>query len=170
MSYPPPLLITRLILILTFILPPVLKKPLGLFSRQPLTGYYRDGYCRTGPDDTGNHAIAATLTTAFLDFSASRGNNLRAVPGLDAGCKWCLCTARWKEALDAFESGEVKDRNVVPKVALHATDESALSKGVDLGTLKKWAAEGEAQGGGGALEKKEPLDPKVPGGIIRETH
>ena len=52
------------------------------------------------------------LTKEFLDFSASRGNNLRQVPGLDAGCKWCLCTARWKEAMDAAKSA---DDPVVPK-------------------------------------------------------
>ena len=52
------------------------------------------------------------LTKEFLDFSASRGNNLRQVPGLDAGCKWCLCTARWKEAMEAAKG---PDDPVVPK-------------------------------------------------------
>merc|ERR1712098_124207 len=56
-----------------------------------------------GPDDTGNHSVAATLTDPFLDFPASRGNNLRSI-GLTAGCKWCLCAARWKEAVDHANS------------------------------------------------------------------
>ena len=89
----------------------VLKKPLALFSQSPMTGFYRDGYCRTGPEDGGNHAVAGVLTKEFLDFSASRGNNLRSI-GLEPGCKWCLCTARWKEAMEAAKG---KEDPVVPK-------------------------------------------------------
>lgn len=77
----------------------------------PMTGFYRDGYCRVGPEDRGNHAVAGLLTKEFLDFSASRGNNLRQI-GLEPGCKWCLCTARWKEAMEAAEG---RDDPVVPK-------------------------------------------------------
>ncbi|KAL8808919.1 MAG: hypothetical protein Q9223_000176 [Gallowayella weberi] len=124
----------------------VFKKPLALFSQTPMTGFYRDGYCRSGPEDSGNHAVAGLLTKEFLDFSASRGNNLRQVPGLDEGCKWCLCTSRWKEAMEASKG--VGDP-VVPKVFLHATDQSALSNGVSMDVLKKFAAEPEAAGGGG---------------------
>ena len=119
----------------------VLKKPLALFSQKPMTGFYRDGYCRVGPEDGGNHAVAGTLfsiisdiylnpcaicrasrlmlfcgdtgvlTKEFLDFSASRGNNLRSI-GLEPGCKWCLCTARWKEAMEVAKG---HDDPVVPK-------------------------------------------------------
>ena len=56
------------------------------------------------------------------------------------------------------------------RVYLHATDQSALQNGITMDALKRYAAEGEAQGGGGRLEKKEPLDPATPGGIARETH
>ncbi|MCJ1457839.1 hypothetical protein MMC28_008208 [Mycoblastus sanguinarius] len=65
-----------------------------------------------------------------------------------------------------------KDANdpVVPKVFLHATDESALQNGITMEALKKFAAEPEAQGGGGALEKKTPIEPGTTGGIVRETH
>ncbi|KAI4240664.1 MAG: hypothetical protein L6R40_005031 [Gallowayella cf. fulva] len=90
----------------------VFKKPLALFSQSPMTGFYRDGYCRSGPEDGGNHAVAGLLTKEFLDFSAARGNNLRQVPGLKEGCKWCLCTARWKEAMEAAKGSEDP---VVPK-------------------------------------------------------
>ncbi|CAL8582928.1 hypothetical protein XPA_008569 [Xanthoria parietina] len=145
----------------------VFRKPLALFSQTPMTGFYRDGYCRTGPEDGGNHAIAALLTKEFLDFSAARGNNLRQVPGLKEGCKWCLCTARWKEALDAAG----KEDPLVPKVFLHATDESALSNGVTMEVLKKYAAEPEAAGGGGSLEGQAPITPSSgKGGVARETH
>lgn len=65
----------------------------------------------------------ATLTDSFLDFSASRGNNLRDA-GLTGGKKWCLCASRWKEAMEAAKNS--KDENLVPKVHLHATHERAL--------------------------------------------
>ena len=76
-----------------------------------MTGFYRDGYCRVGPEDPGNHSVAGLLTDEFLDFTASRGNNLRAA-GLTAGCKWCLCASRWKEAMDAAKG---EGDPVVPK-------------------------------------------------------
>ncbi|CAO1605466.1 hypothetical protein XANCAGTX0491_008984 [Xanthoria calcicola] len=151
----------------------VFRKPLALFSQTPMTGFYRDGYCRTGPEDGGNHAIAALLTKEFLDFSAARGNNLRQVPGLKEGCKWCLCTARWKEAVSASTSSSAAPGEhdpVVPKVFLHATDESALSNGVTMEVLKKYAAEPEAAGGGGSLEGTAPITPGTKGGVARETH
>jgi len=124
----------------------VMQKPLGLFSKDPMTGFYRDGYCRTGPEDQGNHSVAATVTDAFLDFSASRGNNLRSI-GLTGGCKWCLCVNRWKEAIDAATSGSGISKDQVPKVHLHATNQRAL-EGVSMEDLKKFAAEPETGNGG----------------------
>lgn len=118
----------------------VFKKPLALFSRQPMTGFYRDGYCRSGAADFGNHAVAAVVTEEFLDYSASQGNDLR-VAGLTEGCKWCLCTSRWLEAFDAFKDGKISDKGV-PKVHLQATDESALKK-VDLDVFKKFAVDAD---------------------------
>ena len=106
------------------------------------------------------------LTKEFLDFSASRGNNLRSI-GLEPGCKWCLCTARWREAMEAAKSD---NDPVVPKVFLHATDASALENGISLKDLKRFAAEPEAQGGGGSLEKSFPRNPEVAGSIAKETH
>ncbi|KAG0652007.1 hypothetical protein D0Z07_0927 [Hyphodiscus hymeniophilus] len=142
-----------------------MKKPLGLFSKEPMTGFYRNGYCEVGPEDTGNHSVAATLTDDFLDFSASRGNNLRRI-GLTAGCKWCLCAARWKEAMDHAKNSDDKG-DLVPKVHLHATNEKALDV-VGLEDLKKFAAEPEAgnasnvaqsrRGGmGGAIKERTEL-------------
>jgi uncharacterized protein (DUF2237 family) len=89
----------------------------------PLTGFYRDGHCRTGVADTGSHVICAQITQEFLEFTLHRGNDLRTprpelrFPGLKPGDKWCLCAIRWREALDA---------GVAPPVYLDATHERAL--------------------------------------------
>ena len=76
-------------------------------STEPLTGFYRDGCCNTGREDVGLHTVCVVLTAAFLAFSKAQGNDL-ATPmpqygfaGLKPGDRWCLCAARWKEALDA---------------------------------------------------------------------
>ena len=105
-----------------------------------MTGFYRDGYCRSGAADYGNHAVAGVVTEEFLDYSASQGNDLR-IAGLSEGCKWCLCTSRWLEALDAFKAGKISEKGV-PKVELKATHESALNR-VDLDTFKKYALDSE---------------------------
>ena len=92
-------------------------------SHTPLTGFYRDGCCNTGADDTGLHLVCAQMTEEFLSFSQSRGNDLITpmpmfrFPGLKPGNKWCLCVLRWQEALDA---------GVPPPVDLEATHISAL--------------------------------------------
>jgi uncharacterized protein (DUF2237 family) len=64
-------------------------------SRNPMTGFYRDGYCRTGDNDTGSHTVCAKVTEEFLEFTNSMGNNLDM---LESGDKWCLCAKRWEEA------------------------------------------------------------------------
>ncbi|KAI9791441.1 MAG: hypothetical protein M1835_000349, partial [Candelina submexicana] len=117
----------------------VFKKPLPIFSKQPMTGFYRNGFCDTGAEDTGNHSVAAVVSDEFLDFSASRGNNLRSI-GLTGGCKWCLCASRWREAMEARKSD---NDPVVPKVFLHATHERALES-LKMEDLKRFASEGEA--------------------------
>lgn len=101
----------------------VLGGPLGCCCTDPKTGFYRDGYCHTGPQDLGSHTVCAQMTETFLSFSRRRGNDLStphlefSFPGLKAGDRWCLCVARWKEALDA---------GVAPPVVLTATHENAL--------------------------------------------
>ena len=101
----------------------VLGTPLQIAGTDPLTGYYRDGFCSTGIADRGVHVIAATLTDEFLEFTKSQGNDLITplpqynFPGLKAGDCWCLCARRWKEAFDA---------GVAPPVNLEATHEKAL--------------------------------------------
>jgi len=101
----------------------VLGTPLECCCTDPLTGFYRDGYCRTGPGDHGLHTVCAVMTDAFLEFSRERGNDLTTpmpeydFPGLKAGDKWCLCVQRWTEALEA---------GVAPQVVLEATHSSAI--------------------------------------------
>ncbi|KIW90013.1 uncharacterized protein Z519_09443 [Cladophialophora bantiana CBS 173.52] len=121
----------------------VFKQPLAFFSNRLITGFYRDGYCRTGAADFGNHAVAGVVTEEFLDYSASQGNDLRTA-GLTGGCKWCLCTARWLEALQAYRDGKIT-KNGVPKVVLEATEDSALRQ-VDLDTFRQFAAESPTNG------------------------
>ena len=76
-------------------------------SRDPLTGFYRDGCCATGSEDAGSHTVCAIVTEEFLRFSASAGNDLSTprpawgFPGLTPGDRWCVCAARWLEAYDA---------------------------------------------------------------------
>ncbi len=101
----------------------VLGSPLVACCHEPLTGFYRDGSCRTGPDDTGTHVVCAIMTTEFLQFTRTRGNDLSTpmpyynFPGLKPGDRWCLCASRWREA---YEHG------FAPPVILEATHEKAL--------------------------------------------
>ena len=89
----------------------------------PITGFYRDGYCRTGPGDYGLHTVCVEVSAEFLSFSRAKGNDLSTpipeydFPGLQPGDRWCLCVTRWKEALDA---------RMAPRVVLAATHITAL--------------------------------------------
>jgi uncharacterized protein len=99
----------------------VLGGQLAPCSNEPVTGYYRNGCCDTGDDDLGAHTICAKVTEEFLEFSKERGNDLSTprpwFPGLQPGDRWCLCVARWREALEA---------GVAPPVFLESTHEAAL--------------------------------------------
>ena len=117
----------------------VLGGPLASCSHDPVTGFYRDGCCNTGPDDVGLHLVCAEMTAAFLAFSQQRGNDLTTpnpaygFPGLQPGDRWCLCAERWKEALLA---------DVAPPVILEATHVSALEF-IDLADLERHAVSTE---------------------------
>jgi uncharacterized protein len=101
----------------------ILGLPMAPCSMKPLTGFFRNGCCETGPEDTGVHAVCVQVTEAFLAFSRERGNDLstprpeHGFAGLRPGDRWCLCASRWKEALDA---------GVAPPVVLASTHEAAL--------------------------------------------
>ncbi len=102
----------------------VFGEPLQILSLNPITGYYRDGFCHTGPGDTGSHTVAAVISQEFLDFQKSVGNDLSTpmpmynFPGLKPGNKWAVCALRW---LQAYKSGKAC------KVILAATNKAALS-------------------------------------------
>ena len=107
-------------------------------SIAPMTGFFRDGCCNTGPEDLGSHTVCVVLTAEFLQFSKLAGNDLSTpVPqigfkGLKPGDRWCLCAPRWKEALDA---------GMAPQVVLESTHEETLAI-VPLGVLKDYAVTG----------------------------
>ncbi len=113
----------------------VLGQPLASCCQSPLTGFYRDGICRTGPDDSGLHIVCAEMTEEFLAFSVAQGNDLVTprpefgFPGLKPGDRWCVCVQRWKEAMNA---------GVAPPVRLESTHFSALEF-VDLEELQAHA-------------------------------
>jgi len=94
--------------------------PLIPCCTDPMTGYFRDGFCRTDTSDLGKHLVCAFMTEDFLHFSKARGNDLStpipeySFPGLQPGDFWCLCALRWQEA---FEAG------CAPLVKLEATSD-----------------------------------------------
>ena len=89
----------------------ILGKDIKVCSTNPMTGYYRDGYCMTGPEDKGTHTVCAYINKEFLEYTKNKGNDLSSV--VKPGEKWCLCETRWNEAY--------KD-NKAPEVDLEATN------------------------------------------------
>jgi len=118
----------------------VLGSDLQCCCTDPMTGFYRDGHCETGPQDRGVHVVCAQVTEQFLTYTKAQGNDLSTpqplynFPGLKPGDKWCLCAARWKESLDD---------GVAPPVVLEATHKTALNH-VSLETLKQNSAGNKA--------------------------
>jgi uncharacterized protein len=110
---------------------------LELCSLEPLTGFYRDGYCNTGPDDLGSHTVCVVVTTEFLEHQQAIGNDLSTpapqygFPGLTAGDRWAVCAGRW---LQSYSAG------VSSPVLLRATNEQAL-RIVPLAALEACAAD-----------------------------
>ncbi|HRD94342.1 DUF2237 domain-containing protein [Accumulibacter sp.] len=113
----------------------VLGGLLGSCSEKPMTGFFRDGCCNTSEEDFGSHTVCILTTAEFLEFSRARGNDLTTprpefgFSGLQPGDRWCLCAARWREALLAGKA---------PRVVLNATNEAALLI-VSLDDLKRHA-------------------------------
>jgi uncharacterized protein (DUF2237 family) len=106
-------------------------------GNDPVTGFYRDGCCRTGSDDLGNHTVCAIVSREFLAHQLRAGNDLvtprpeAGFPGLRPGDTWCVCADRWREA---YEAG------AAPPVVLAATHIRAL-EAVDLDLLRGHAAD-----------------------------
>lgn len=113
----------------------VFGEELEACSTSPMTGFYRDGCCRTGPEDLGMHIVCTEVTEEFLGFSKLKGNDLSTpnpefgFPGLKPGDRWCVCALRWKEAMDS---------GYAPPVILASTHESVLEV-LSLEDLKKYA-------------------------------
>lgn len=113
----------------------VLGTSLGSCCTAPMTGFYRDGCCNTGAGDMGVHVVCAQMTAEFLAFTKVQGNDLSTpvpafqFPGLKPGDRWCLCAARWQEALEA---------GAAPPVVLNATHAAAVEH-VSLTDLKNHA-------------------------------
>lgn len=112
----------------------VFGQPIVPCSFNPLTGYFRDGCCKTNADDTGTHVVCAVMTSEFLEFSRSRGNDLSTprpewgFPGLKPGDQWCLCVLRWLEAFGA---------DAAPRVVLESTNYIALDS-VPIDALQRF--------------------------------
>ena len=115
----------------------VLGQPLVPCSFEPLTGFFRDGCCKTNEEDIGSHLVCAIVTQDFLQFSLSKGNDLITprpeyqFPGLVAGDQWCLCLNRWLEAVQA---------ECAPRIKLESTNIKALEL-VSLDFLKQYSSE-----------------------------
>jgi uncharacterized protein (DUF2237 family) len=113
----------------------VMGGPLQTCGTDPMTGFFRDGCCNTGPQDAGLHVVCAVVSREFLADTAARGNDLSTprpefgFAGLEPGDRWCLCAGRWEEARQA---------GVAPPIVLAATHEKALEV-VDLDHLKEYA-------------------------------
>ena len=113
----------------------VFGEPLEICCANPLTGYFRDGFCKTVLHDKGTHTVCAIMTDEFLRFSVSRGNDLITpiphyqFPGLKEDDRWCLCVSRWIEAEKAGKA---------PKLILEATHEKTLEY-AELELLVKYA-------------------------------
>ena len=101
----------------------ILGTDLQCCGTKPMTGYFRDGFCRTTETDHGRHVVACIVNEKFLHFTRHMGNDLSSpnpmhnFPGLQPGDKWCVCALRWKEAFDA---------GCAPEVILEATHEKSL--------------------------------------------
>lgn len=114
----------------------VLGEELEVCGCDPVTGFTRNGFCETGPQDRGSHTVCAVMTTEFLAFTRARGNDLSTprsewgFPGLKPGDHWCLCASRWEEA---------RQEGAAPKVLLASCHERALEI-VSLEDLKAWDA------------------------------
>jgi uncharacterized protein len=115
----------------------VLGGPLQCCCTKPMTGYFRDGYCRTDASDVGSHTVCVIMTEDFLIYSLEMGNDLITpmpqwgFPGLGPGDKWCLCASRWWQA---YQHGKA------PKVVLEASHERALDV-CELTALIDYAAD-----------------------------
>ena len=113
----------------------VFGETIRICCENPITGFFRDGFCHTDERDEGIHTVCVSVTKDFLEFSLSRGNDLSTprpefgFPGLKEGDSWCLCAERWVEAYEADKA---------PKLFLKKTNHRTLDI-VPMELLKDFA-------------------------------
>jgi uncharacterized protein len=123
----------------------VLGGPLQMCGEDPVTGFYRDGCCNSGPEDLGNHTVCAVVTAEFLAHQRAVGNDLSTpIPeygfsGLQPGDRWCVCAARWLQAYADDAAAPVvlaaTHSRALEVVPLDALQEHAVDVPADPGTL-----------------------------------
>ena len=115
----------------------VFGEKIEVCSEETMTGYLRNGSCETFSNDIGSHTVCAKVTKKFLEYSRDKGNDLITprpelnFPGLKDGDKWCVCAARWLEALND---------NVAPPILIKSTNRLALEV-IDIDLLKEHAVD-----------------------------
>ena len=113
----------------------VLGEPLDPCSHDPLTGFFRSGYCAAGPENAAVHLVCIEISSEFLAYSKTVGNDLStprpefAFPGLVPGNRWCLVAARWQQAHEA---------GMAPRVYLRGTNRKILNT-IPIAILKSYA-------------------------------
>ncbi|MFC6156500.1 DUF2237 family protein [Kribbella jiaozuonensis] len=123
----------------------VLGGPLEECGTDPVTGFYRDGCCTSGPEDLGSHTVCAVMTADFLAHQASVGNDLITprpeynFPGLEPGDRWCVVAARWLQAYHAGAAAPVvlasTHARTLDTIPLTALREHAVDVPADPGSL-----------------------------------
>jgi uncharacterized protein (DUF2237 family) len=117
----------------------VLGGDLEVCSKDPMTGWFRDGCCNTDRSDHGLHTVCAQVTEEFLEFARSQGNDLITpapsfnFPGLSPGDRWCVCARTWNDAAQ---------KGIACPVILEATHEESLQV-VSLDLLKSHSLRGD---------------------------
>jgi uncharacterized protein (DUF2237 family) len=116
----------------------VIGGELEICSLEPLTGFYRDGYANTGPDDLGSHTVCTVVSAEFLEHQKSVGNDLSTpmleygFPGLEPGDRWAVCAPRWQQAIDDGIRGDVVLAATNEAAALFVSVASLLANSVDV--------------------------------------
>jgi uncharacterized protein (DUF2237 family) len=123
----------------------VLGGPLEPCGTDPMTGFFRDGCCSTGPEDVGSHTVCAVVTKEFLDHQRGVGNDLSAArpefgfPGLNPGDRWCVVAARWLQAARAGTAAPVvlasTNRRAIEVIPLELLQAHAVDVPADPSSL-----------------------------------
>mmetsp|Transcript_29939 Transcript_29939/g.78926 ORF Transcript_29939/g.78926 Transcript_29939/m.78926 type:complete len:219 (-) Transcript_29939:60-716(-) len=112
--------------------------PLEQCSTDPLTGWFRDGYCRTDESDLGRHLVCVETTAEFLEYQRKIGNDLSTpapmygFPGLVPGNSWCVCASRWAEAVIGGVTAPLRAKASHAKALDFAPEETILRNAIDV--------------------------------------